>query len=106
MIMKSGAKGADNVFEHLKWSISLPTKSMANDDFSEPPQRADSKNPIFIFAEFRVRATSGAWGSVSGGFWAGAGAASIEPFWGGGLARGLYRPPPAPQLKACPPFVV
>ena len=25
------------------------TKYMANDDFSEPPRRADSKNPIFIF---------------------------------------------------------
>ena len=25
------------------------TKYMANDDFAEPLQRADSKNPIFIF---------------------------------------------------------
>ena len=25
------------------------TKYMANDDFSEPPRRADSKNPIFFF---------------------------------------------------------
>ena len=28
------------------------TKSMANDDFSEPPRRADSKNPIFSFSRF------------------------------------------------------
>ena len=27
------------------------TKYMANDDFSKPPRRADSKNPIFIFCE-------------------------------------------------------
>ena len=42
------------------------TKCMANDDFSEPPRRADSKNPIF---EGRVRVTSRARGSVSEGFW-------------------------------------
>ena len=29
-----------------------PTKSMANDDFSEPPRRADSKNPMFFFSRF------------------------------------------------------
>ena len=28
---------------------SLNLKYMGNDIFSEPPQRADSKNPIFIF---------------------------------------------------------
>ena len=28
------------------------TKHMANDDFSEPPRRADSKNPIFFFPRF------------------------------------------------------
>ena len=32
------------------------TKCMANDDFSEPPRRADSKNPIFLFFA--------SWGSV------------------------------------------
>ena len=28
------------------------SKYMANDDFSEPPRRTDSKNPIFIFCRF------------------------------------------------------
>ena len=42
---------------------------MANDDFSEPPQRADSKNPISIFGRICVRVTSGGRGSVSVGFW-------------------------------------
>ena len=68
------------------------TKFMANDDFSEPPRRADSANPIFIFADFWVWVTSEAQGSVSEGFW---GSCQLSPFWerGGGLVRGLYRPP-------------
>ena len=44
------------------------TQYMANDDFSEPPRRADSKNPVFIFADFSVWVTSEARGSVSLGF--------------------------------------
>ena len=34
-------------------------KYMANDDFSEPPPCADSKNPIFIFADFWAQVTLG-----------------------------------------------
>ena len=49
MIMKSGAKCADNFLDHWKWSTFPPAKSMANDDFFEAPRRADSKNPISIF---------------------------------------------------------
>ena len=57
---------------------------MANDDFSEPPRRADSKIPVFIFFAdffFWVWVTSEAWGSVSVGFW---GARQLSPFWSGG----------------------
>ena len=82
---------------------------MANDDFSEPPRRADSKNPIFFF-DFWVWVTSKAWGSDSVGFW---GSCQLGPFWGrGGPAGGLYRPPPPGNenpaspipFKTCQPF--
>ena len=36
------------------------TKDMANDDFSEPPGHADSKNPIFIFC--RILGRGHLWG--------------------------------------------
>ena len=69
---------------------------MATDDFSEPPRRADSKNPIFIFCRFlglghlRGPGISLVWIL---------GVPSVEPLLGEGLARGLYRPRPL-QLKA------
>ena len=74
---------------------------MANDDFSEPPRRADSKNPIFIFGRFLCLGHLQGLGVNLGRIF---GVPSIEPFLGegGGLARGLYRPRP-PQLKARPP---
>ena len=74
---------------------------MANDDFSEPPRRADSNDPIFIFCRFWVRVTYEAQGSVLVGFW---GSRQLSPFWGrgGGLARGLYRPPPLNCKPGCP----
>ena len=72
------------------------TKYMANDGFSEPPRHADSKIPVF--AKFWVRVTSGPGGSVSVGM---GGGRSIEPL-GGGLARGLYRPPPIPAGGGAP----
>ena len=52
-----------------------------------------AKITFSFFAEFGVRVTSGAQGSVAVGF---LGGLSIEPFFGveGGLVRGLYRPPP------------
>ena len=71
------------------------TKYMANDDFSEPPRRTGSKNPIFFFPDFGVWVTSKAWGSDSVRFW---GSYQLSPFWGRGVpAGGLYRPStPAP----------
>ena len=70
------------------------SKSIAKDDFSEPPQRADSKNPSFIFcrsfAPGHLRGPGVSLGRILGG-------GSIEPpLFGGGLARGLYRTPPPP----------
>ena len=67
---------------------------MANDDFSEPPQRADSKNPIFFFSRFLGL------GHLQGlGFRLGRilGVLSIEPFLGeGGSGRRALSTPPPP----------
>ena len=55
-------------------------KYMANDVFSEPPRRADSKNPIYTFS--RILGPGHLWvrgvslGRILGG-------PSIEPFLGG-----------------------
>ena len=43
-----------------KWSSFFPTKYMANDEFSEPPRRADSNNAIFIFC--RILGPGHFWG--------------------------------------------
>ena len=43
---------APKIFSSIKICFFFFTKYMANDDFSEPPRRADSKNPIFIFCPF------------------------------------------------------
>ena len=74
---------------------------MANDDFSEPPRCADSKNPISFFPDFWVWVISKAWGSDSVGFW---GSCQLSPFLGegGGPAGGLYRPPPPPPKNENP----
>ena len=74
------------------------TKYMANEDFSEPPRRADSKNPIFFFSRFlglgHLRGPGVSLGRILG-------VLSIEPFFfRGALARGLDRPSPPLQLKA------
>ena len=74
---------------------------MANDDFSEPPRRADSKNPIFIFCRFlglcHLRGPGVSLGRIFR-------VPSIEPLLGcgGGLARGLYRPPPPIESPPAP----
>ena len=73
--------------------------------FLNPLDALIPKIPFSIlFAEYRVRATAGAWGSVSVGLWG----ASIEPFLGvgGGLARGLYQIPPPPVDSPPTPAVV
>ena len=74
------------------------TKYIANDDFSEPPQRADSKNPIFFFSRFlglgHFRGPGVRLGRILG-------VLSIELNWG--PAGGLYRPPP-PKRKTRQPL--
>ena len=76
---------------------------MANDDFSEPPWRADSKNPIFIFGQFlglgHLRGPGVRLGRILG-------VLSIEPFLGeGGSGRRTLSPPP-PQTKTRPPHAM
>ena len=56
--------------------VNFSTRYMANVPF---PDALIPKIPFSFFAEFWVRVTSGAQGSVSVGFWGGA---SIEPFVG------------------------
>ena len=65
------------------------TKYRANDDFSEPPRRTDSKNPIFIFCRISGPCHLRGPGSVSVGFWAarqlsllGGGRSSQGALWG------------------------
>ena len=70
-------------------------KYMANDDFSKPPRRADSTNPIFIFCRIlgpgHLRGPGVSLGKILG-------ARQLSPFFeGGGPAGGLYRPPPPPR---------
>ena len=58
------------------------------------------KIPFSFFAEFWIRVTARAQGSVSVGFW---GARQLSPFWGGGPSqRALSNPPPPPKLKTRP----
>ena len=64
--------------------------------FLNPLDALIPKTPFSFFAEFWVRVTSEAQGSVSLGFW---GPRQLSPFWGRGLARGLYRPPP-PSIES------
>ena len=66
--------------------------------FLNPLDALIPKIPFSLFAEFRVRVTSGGWGSVSVGFGRGEGA-SIKRL----LGEGGVWPEPPPQLKACPP---
>ena len=69
--------------------------------FLNPLHALIPKIPFSFFAEFRVRATSGARGSVSVGFW---GARQLSPLGGGGGAsQGALSTPHPPQLKARPP---
>ena len=79
--------------------IFFSTKYMANDDFSKPPRRADSKNPIFIFYRFlglgHLQGPGVSLGRILG-------VPSIEPFLGEGgrASQGALSPPPPPELKA------
>ena len=66
------------------------TKYMAYGNFSEL-NALIPKIPFSIFADHWVWVTSEAQVSVSVGFW---GSRQLSPFGGGGLAKGLYCPPP------------
>ena len=76
------------------------TKYMANDDFSEPPRRTDSKHPIFIFCRFlglgHLRGRGVSLGRILG-------VLSIEPFWGeggGGASLGALSIPPPLSIES------
>ena len=74
---------------------------MADDDFSEPPRRADSKNPIFIFCRiFGSGSPPGPGGQLVG---LGGGGRQLSPCARGCLARGLYRPPHPGKRKPSHP---
>ena len=89
------------------------TKSMANDDFSEPPRRADSKNPIFILLpDFGSRSPPRPGGQSPYDFWGGGRQLSSFGFFfsagGGSLPECcIDLPPPevetAPTLWTCAP---
>ena len=69
--------------------------------FLSPLDALIPKIPFSFFADFWVWVTSEAQGSVSVGFW---GSCQLSPFLeeGGGLARGLYRPPPSMESPSTP----
>ena len=71
---------------------------MANDDFSGPPQHADSQNPIFFFSQFLGLSHLQGLGVRLGRI---LGVLSIEPFLGEGGVRpeGSIPPPPPPETK-------
>ena len=88
MIVKSGAKGA-NFLTIENGQLFPPPNTWPMMTFLNPLGALIPKIPFSFFAEFRFRATSGAQESVSVGLWGGHQLSLL----GGGLARGLYRPP-------------
>ena len=101
--MNSGAKGAENFFDHLKMVDFSSPNTWQIMNFPNPLNGLIPKIPFSFFAEFWVRVTSGPRGSVSVGFWGGR---QMSPFWGEGGVQpeGCIDPPP-PQTKARPPTV-
>ena len=100
--MKSGAKGADNFFDPRKWSIFAPPNTRQMMSFLNPLNALIPQIPFSFFADFRVRATSGARGSVSVGF---LGACQLSPFGaggggGGGASQGALSTPPPPLPRS------
>ena len=81
-------------FEHSKFSIFSPNiwQMMT---FLNPLDALLPKIPVSFFADFWVRVTSEAWGSVSVGFW---GSCQLSPFWGR-VGSSLYRPT-APSIES------
>ena len=76
-------------------------QEMANDDFSEPPRRADSENPIFTFGRFlgpcHLRGRGVSLGRILG-------VLSMSHFWGRGRSsqRAILTPPPRSWKPAHP----
>ena len=77
---------------------------MANDDFSEPPRHADSKNPIFIFCRIwgpgHPRGPGVSLGRILGGL-------SVAPIFlggGGSTHRAVLTPPTANESPPTPGF--
>ena len=98
--MKSGAKGAKKIFRALKLVEFFFTKCMSNDYFSEPPRRADSKNPILFSSRFLGLGHLQGLGVKLGRI---LGILSIEPFLGeGGVPETKTRPPLASSGLVAP----
>ena len=92
--MNSGAEGAEKFFEHQNGHFFFPPNTWQMMTFLNPLDALIPKIPFSFFTDFWVWVTSEARGSVSVGFW---GSRQLSPFLGtGGLARGLYLPPPPP----------
>ena len=98
--MNSGAEGAEKkIFLSMEMVFFFSTQCIANDDFCEPPRRADSKNPIFTFCRIlgagHLRGSGVSRGRILGG-------PPIGPsfFWvvGGASSRAVS------TLKPCPPL--
>ena len=90
VIMNAGAEGAEKFLEHYKWSKWFV--------FSQPPQRADSKNPIFILCRISgLGHLRGPRGSVSVGVWGAL---------GGGSSLRAVSPPPPPPFESPPTHVL
>ena len=71
---------APKIFWRIKNGQIFCPKYTASDDFSEPPRRTDSKNPIFILCRFlglgHLRGPGVSLGRILG-------ARQLSPFWGG-----------------------
>ena len=86
---------------HLE-TLSMELRQPALDDFSEPPRRAGSQTPIFIFCRILGPGhLRGRRRSVSVGF---CGSRQLTLFWGRGSSQRAVSkaPPPPPKLKARP----
>ena len=99
MIMNSGAEGAENFFLSTKNGyIFFPPNIWQMMIFLNPLDALISKIPFSFFADFWVRVTSEARGSVSVGF---GGSRQLSPLWGGGgSSHGALLTPLPLQSKA------
>ena len=94
--MKSGAKGAENFFEHYNWSIFFPPNIWHMMTFLNPLDALIPKIPLSFFANFWVWVTSEARGSDSVGFW---GPVNFALFGEGGSGRRALSIPPPPRKR-------